>query len=152
VRVEFWRDDEARVSGWDVCLPRRRPIRGGVMALGRGQISHDLAQYVIEAATGYDHGFWGLVSQGATFRTMSKPVTKPGRAIIVRHRAALEDSEHLAGVHLGDWRGGEQTPVTALLSQAARQFQALGPADRLVAEWPSPQGWIERSATRSASA
>ena len=151
MRVEFWRDDEARVSGWDVYLPGRRPVRGGVMALGRGLTSHDLTQFVIEAATGYDHGFWGLISQGATFRTMHKVVTKPGRAVIVRHRRSLEDSEHLAGVHVGDWRSGLRTPVTLLLTRAAQQFQALGPADRLVFEWPSAHGRIARSAAEAAA-
>lgn len=29
------------------------------MALGRGDISHDLAQYVVETATGTQDGFWG---------------------------------------------------------------------------------------------
>lgn len=112
------------------------------MALGRGYISHDLSQYVVEAATGYEHGFWGLVSQGATFRSMNKAVTKPGRAVIVRHRSELEDSEHLAGVHVGDWRQGLRTPVTMLLSEAAAQFQSLGPDDRLVYGWASPHGRV----------
>jgi hypothetical protein len=142
VRVEFWRDDEARVAGWDVVLPGRRPVRGSTMALGRGRSSHDLIQFVVEAATGYSDGFWGLVSRGATFRSMKKSVTKPGRAVIVKHRTALNESEHLAAAHTSAWRRGEISPVTVALTRSAEQFQRLGPGDRLVFQWPSAEGSI----------
>jgi hypothetical protein len=51
VQVDFYRDDESRVSGWEAVRGKRTRIPGSVMGLGRGVISHDLAQYVIEAAT-----------------------------------------------------------------------------------------------------
>lgn len=142
--MEFWRDDEARVSGWDVVLPGRRPVRGGTMALGSGQSSHDLIQFVIEAVTSYRNGFWGSVSQGATFRSMQKAATKPGRAVIAKNRSAVDESEKLAAMYMASWRGGERTPVTAALTASAKQFQQLRPGDRLVFQWPSAQGQIVR--------
>ena len=91
----------------------------GVMGLGRGVISHDLAQYVIEAATGYRNGFWGLLSQGATFKSTGRRRTKPGRAVIAEHRQDLLASEHLAGAYLAAWKAGTAGPVTAALDRAA---------------------------------
>ena len=142
MRVEFYRNDEARIAGWDAYLGKRRHVPGSMMALGRGDISHDLAQYVIEAATGYRNGFWGLVAAGATFKSTGRRRTKPGRAVIAAHRSELVASEELAGRHLADWKLGRSTPVTAALSRAAAQFQALGPHERIVFEWPSSQGRI----------
>ena len=49
---------------------------------GEKGIPHDLAQYVIEAATGYQGGFWDLVSKGATFKSTGRRRTKPGRAVM----------------------------------------------------------------------
>lgn len=114
------------------------------MALGRGVISHDLAQYVIEAATGYQHGFWGLLAAGATFKSIGRRRTKPGRGVIAAHRAELVASEQLAGRHLADWQQGRATSVTDALTRASEQFQALRTAERLVFDWPSSQGRIER--------
>jgi hypothetical protein len=148
VRVEFWRDDEAKVTGWDVFLAGRRPVRGSVMALGRGISSHDLDQYVVEAATRYRNGFWGLVAQGATFRSMHKTVTKPGRAIIVRHRRELTYSERLAATHVAAWRCQQETTVTIALDMASAQFRRLGASDRLIFEWPSPHGEINGRLSR----
>ncbi len=146
MRVEFWRDDEARVAGWDVMLPGRRPVRGSTMGLGSGLTSHDLVQFVVEAVTNSRNGFWGLVSQGATFRSMKKTRTKPGRAVIAKNRSALDDSEKIAAMHVASWRGGERTPVTIALTKSARQFQQLQPGDRLVFHWPSAEGQIVRRA------
>ncbi len=150
MQVEFWRDDEARVAGWDVMLPGRRPVRGSTMGLGSGLTSHDLVQFVIEAVTNYRNGFWGLVSQGATFRSMKKTATKPGRAVIAKNRSALDESEKIAGMHVASWRRGERTPVTIALSKSAKQFQQLQPGDRLVFQWPSAEGHIVRRSLRLA--
>jgi hypothetical protein len=113
------------------------------MALGRGVISHDLAQYVIEAATGYQHGFWGLLAVGATFKSTGRRRTKPGRDVIAAHRAELIESEQLAGLHFSDWQQGRSTSVTAALDRASEQFQALRPHERLVFIWPASEGRIE---------
>jgi hypothetical protein len=142
MRVEFYRNDEARIAGWDAYLGKRTHVPGSMMALGRGEISHDLAQYVIEATTSYRSGFWGLVAAGATFKSTGRRRTKPGRAVIAAHRSELAASEQLAGLHLAEWKQGRSTTVTAALSRAAAQFQALAPNERIVFTWPSGQGQV----------
>jgi hypothetical protein len=142
MRVEFYRDDEAWVTGWDGVRGKRTRIPGTIMALGRGDISHDLAQYVIEAATGYAEGFWGLLARGATFKSTGRKRTPQGRALIVENRKALQDSERLAGIYLASWRAGERNEVTEALATAAAQFSALRPGDRLRYEWPSASGEV----------
>jgi hypothetical protein len=143
VRVEFYRDDEARVTGWFAVRGARTRIPGTVMALGRGDISHDLAQYVVEAATGTDDGFWGLLARGATFKSVGRKRTRQGRALIAEHRDSLGRSEQLAARHLAQWRAGARTPVTEALERAALQFSALQAGERLSFRWPSPSGSAE---------
>jgi hypothetical protein len=142
VHVDFYRDDESRVSGWEAVRGKRTRIPGSVMGLGRGVISHDLAQYVIEAATGYRNGFWGLLSRGATFKSTGRRRTKPGRAVIAEHRQDLLASEHLAGAYLAAWKAGTGGPVTAALDRAAAQFSGLKPGERLRFEWPQAFGEV----------
>ena len=142
VQVDFYRDDESRVSGWEAVRGKRTRIPGSVMGLGRGVISHDLAQYVIEAATGYRNGFWGLLSRGATFKSTGRRRTKPGRAVIAEHRQDLLASEHLAGAYLAAWKAGTGGPVTAALDRAAAQFSGLKPGERLRFEWPQAFGEV----------
>jgi hypothetical protein len=140
--VSFYRDDEARVSGWTAVRGKRTVVRGTVMALGRGYLSHDLAQYVVEAACGYDTGFWGLLQRGATFTSTGRKRTRPGRAIIAAHRAELSGSEQLAAVHLKAWQAGELTDVTRALRKASAQFSALAPGEVVEFRWPSAQGQV----------
>lgn len=151
MRVEFYRNDEARVTGWDAVRGKRTRIPGTVMALGRGTIPHDLAQYVIEAATGYENGFWGLLAKGATFRSTGRKRTKPGRAVIATYRDDLADSERLAAMHLAHWHYGASTPVTHALTRADEQFRSLGPGDRLSFTWPSYDGTVNRGSASAAS-
>lgn len=142
MRVAFYRDDEARVAGWNAVRGKRTQIPGTVMALGRGDISHDLAQYVVEAATGYDAGFWGLLSRGASFKSTGRKRTKPGRALVIEHRADLDQAEQVAAVHIAAWRCGEDNPVARALTDAAAKFSALRPGEKLVYEWPSTTGSV----------
>ena len=135
-------DARKRLCRWDAVLGRRHRVPGATMAYGVG-IPHDLVQYVIEAACGYEYGFWGLVARGATFKSTGRKQTKPGRQIIVEHRAELAASEDLAGIHLTAWQHGARTSVTAALEAAATQWRALSPDERLVFVWPSPTGHIE---------
>jgi len=145
VRVAFYvQDPDKRIVAWDATLGRRRRVPGSRMGgARRDELPHDLVQYIVEAATGSEHGFWGLVSKGATFRSTGRRRTKPGRAVIARHRADLRASEHLANVHVAAWRAGTRTPVAAALDRARRQWAAMPFGDRLVFEWPSTQGAIE---------
>lgn len=111
------------------------------MAAGKG-IPHDLAQYIIEASTGYRHGFWELVATGATFNSTGRRRTKPGRAIIAEHRAELAGAEELAGRHLADWRAGKDSPVSDALNRALDQWKDLAADQRLVFQWPSAIGSV----------
>ena len=99
----------------------------------------------MEAATGYNHGFWGLVSRGATFRSTGRRRTKPGRELIAAHRVELMHSEDLANAHLSSWRAGEANALTAALDDALGKWRSLSCTDRLVFEWPAPVGCIERA-------
>jgi hypothetical protein len=114
-------------------------VPGSYMAAGAG-LPHDLAQYVVEAAVGYDNGFWGLVSRGATFRSTGRKRTKPGRALIAANRDALDESEQLAAVHLAAWHRGDATVVTSMLQRAFEQWSSMGDGDTLIFEWPAPSG------------
>ena len=109
------------------------------------RLPHDLLQYLVEAATEYEHGFWDLVSKGATFRSMGRRRTKPGRALIAQHRGEIRAAEGLPNAHVAAWRGGEHTPVTTALDTAARQWAALSVGDRLVFRWPSTEGVVEHA-------
>jgi len=69
MRVTFYiHDPVKRIVGWKADLGRRRRVPGSLMGYGRG-LPHDLVQYVVEAGAEYEHGFWGLVGKGATFRS-----------------------------------------------------------------------------------
>lgn len=140
--MEFYRDDESRVTGWHAVRGQRTRIPGTVMALGRGDISHDLAQYIVEAATGTHDGFWGLLAKGATFRSIGRKRTPQGRSLIAAHRDTLRSAEQLAAAHIADWRAGRSTPVTDSLRDAARLFSALKPGETLRYDWPSPVGQL----------
>ena len=110
MRVEFFKPSEKRrLCAWTATRGKRIVVPGTVMGVGDG-IPHDLAQYVIEASTAYDHGFFGLLSKGATFKSTGRKRTKPGRAVIAAHRAALVESEVLAARHLAQWAAGARPP------------------------------------------
>jgi hypothetical protein len=128
---------------WEAVRGTRTRVPGSFMAAGR-DLPHDLAQYVIETATHYENGFWELVAKGATFNSTGRKVTKPGRAVIAGHRAALIGSEQLAAEHLHRWKSGECSPVTEALTAAFEQWQALDSNEQLVFRWPSAAGAIER--------
>jgi hypothetical protein len=118
------------------------------MAGGKG-IPHDLAQYVIEAATGYRNGFWHLVAKGATFKSTGRRRTKPGRALIAGHRAELAGAEQQAGLHLARWRAGDASSVSDALDRALSQWNGLGTGQRLAFDWPSPTGVVVEGAGSS---
>lgn len=143
VHVEFYKMEAhgRRLSAWEATRSKRTKVPGTVMAEGK-TIPHDLAQFVIEASTGYQHGFWGLVAQGATFKSTGRRRTKPGRSLIADHREELAAAEQLAGLHLGLWKAKEPSPVTDALNRASAQWQELALSQRLVFEWPSPLGSI----------
>jgi hypothetical protein len=133
--------ERKRICVWTADLGKRRIVPGPAMGYGDG-VPHDLVQYVIEAATGYRNGFWELVARGATFKSTGRRRTKPGRALIARHRGEIDGSERLAATHVTAWQNGERSPVTELLDAAAAQWRSLRLGDELVFEWPSPVGAV----------
>lgn len=143
MQVEFFmREVHGRgIVGWDATRGKRTRVPGTLMAAGKG-LPHDLAQYVIEASTGYKHGFWGLVAQGATFKSTGRRRTKPGRAVIAAHRDELAGAERLAGLHMAQWKAQVASPVSANLDRAQAQWNELHPGERLQFAWPSPHGSI----------
>jgi hypothetical protein len=144
MRVTFAkRYDKRAFCTWEALLGKRRRVPGSLMPLPKAGLPHDLAQYVIEAATGCQHGFWGCVADGATFKSTGRKRTKPGRAVIAEHRAEVVASEHLADHHLFAWQCGERSIVSEALDRATAQWSALRAGERLAFVWPSPTGEVE---------
>jgi hypothetical protein len=144
VRVSFFKHDEAkRICGWEATRGKRMRVPGALMGYGT-DLPHDLAQYVVEATTRYEHGFWGLLARGATFKSTGRRQTKQGREVIAAHRAELMHAERMANAHLGSWRAGGRDTVSGALDDALEKWQSLSSWDRLVFEWPTPIGSIER--------
>lgn len=141
--VEFTRHDEkGRLAcSWTAVRGKRTQVPGAYMPAGR-DLPHDLAQYVVEAATGTTHGFWGLIASGATFRSTGRKATQQGRAIIAAHRDDLDDAEVVANTHLLAWRRGDTTEVTAALDAALAQWRALASDEVIAFRWPSPTGIV----------
>lgn len=128
-------------SAWKATRGKRTRIPGTVMAQGKG-IPHDLAQYVIEAATGYRDGFWELISKGATFKSTGRRRTTPGRAVIAEHRDELAGAEKLAGEQLQRWRAGEASSISHALERALAQWNGLSASECLIFVWPSASGTV----------
>ena len=110
------------------------------MAAG-GDIPHDLATFVIEDALGIEHGFWGCVAEGATFRTLQRKRTTQGRAVIHRHTADLDDAERRVNELYFAWRAGQPTAVDDALDRALHEWRDLPDGSELVRHWstaPTP--------------
>ena len=141
--MEFYKvESHGRLhSAWEATRGKRTRIPGTVMGGSKG-LPHDLAQYVIEAATGYRNGFWELVAKGATFKSTGRRRTKPGRQLIAEHRRELTVAEQVAGLHMAQWKSGATSAVSVALSRALNQWNGLATGDRLVFDWPSPTGEV----------
>ena len=77
MRVLFRKSEDGRLCSWRAELAGHRGLRGSTMAAraGHTDLPHDLAQFVVEAGLGLEHGFWNLVANGATFRSLGR---RPG--------------------------------------------------------------------------
>ena len=136
MRVEFYKGAEGRLCGWVATPPKRRPFQGTTMAAGRS-LPHDLTQFVIERALDFREGFWGLLASGATFASVpGRRPTRPGRALVRAHHAALVDVEGIVNGHYLAWRRGEATPVGPALDAMFARWRALPEGEPLVLEWP----------------
>ncbi len=78
VQVRFRKLVEKRLTTWDAVRGKRTRVAGSTMALGRGEMPHDLIQMIVESVAELDRGFWGSVAAGATFNSMSVKRTTPG--------------------------------------------------------------------------
>jgi len=145
--VEFFKlERNGRHSvGWEALRGKRTRVPGTLMA-SQKDLPHDLLQYVVEAACGFEDGFWGLLARGATFKSTGRKLTKPGRALIAAHRSELAQAEALAALHGQAWTAGQHSPVTAALDRARAMWDQVGLGARLVFDWPSPTGTVRPAA------
>lgn len=104
------------------------------MAAG-ADLPHDIATFVIEQALGLEHGFWGCVADGATFRSLGHKPTEQGKAVIARHLAELDAAELRVNEIVSAWRRGEPTPASAALDDMLVRWRAIGEGEELVVEW-----------------
>jgi hypothetical protein len=139
MKVMFSKSDDRRLCSWRAELPRHRRFQRSTMAAraSHTDLPHDLAQFVVEANLGLEEGFWNLVANGATFRSLGRRQTKPGRQLIAGHRAELNEAERIVTVHVAAWRDGEPTPVGPALDAMLARWRALRVGEELVAEWPT---------------
>ena len=135
MEVAFYKGDDGRLCGWRAAPPKRRPFQGTTMASGR-DLPHDLAQFVVETTLGLQHGFWGLLARGATFKSVpGRRRTKPGQQIIRAHREALDGVERLVNGHVTAWRTGAVTPAGPALEGMLARWQALRGGEELRLVW-----------------
>lgn len=137
VDVTFYKLPERRVSYWEAVRRKGQRVPGSFMALGRGDMPHDLKQMVVEATLGLPHGFWGCVADGATFRSTGRKRTQPGRSVIRQHTAELEAAEAVAGEEVRRWQRGEPTESGRALDSMNAQWEALAGGEGVTVRWPS---------------
>ena len=155
MRVIFEKSDDGRRCSWRAELPGRRQVRGSTMAARSAHtgLPHDLAQFVVEAGLDLEHGFWNLVANGASFQSLGRRPTKPGRQLIATYRVELNQVEGVVNAHVQAWRDGRPTPLAPELEAMLRRWRALGPGQALVVEWPTrrlprPSPHVRRGPTR----
>ena len=133
--VEFYKDDESRLCGWIATPPNRRAFQGTTMAAGR-DLPHDLAQFVAERELQIHEGFWGLLANGATFKSVpGRKLTKPGAQLVRDHYDGLLAAEGQANTHVDAWRKGGATPIAVALDAMLACWRALKPGEKLKLEW-----------------
>jgi hypothetical protein len=106
------------------------------MAAG-GDIPHDLYTFVIELELGIEHGFWGCVADGATFKTIGRKRTPQGKAVIERHLTELDEAERRVNRIYFAWRAGEPTPLDRQLDAMLTHWRGLPEGGELTVEWPA---------------
>jgi len=137
VLVRFRRAAKGRACAWEAVRPPRTRVPGSTMAAG-ADVPHDLATFVVEQALGIEHGFWGCVAQGATFRSLGRKRTPQGTEVVRRRRGELDAAERRVNEAYGAWKRGEPTPAADALDEALRRWRALGEDDVLELTWSAP--------------
>lgn len=125
-----------RVCGWTALRPPRSMVPGPTMAAG-GDLPHDLSTFVIEDVLGIEHGFWGCVAEGATFRSLGRKRTPQGKAVITRHLRELEDAEARVNEIYFAWRAGAVTELDEELDAMLQRWRSLPDGGDLVVGWPA---------------
>jgi hypothetical protein len=125
---------------WEAVRAKRARVPGCQMGgyVRPGALPHDLAQFVVEAGLGLRYGFWGLVADGATFRSMDKRQTREGRAIIRAHRDELNTAEALVNAELETLESGGPSMVKVEFDRIATQWAALPEGGTLEMVWSTP--------------
>lgn len=135
--VVFSKLDNGRLCAWTATPPKRKTFQGTTMASGR-DLPHDLAQFVVEATLELRHGFWNLLANGASFKSVpGRRRTQSGRRLISSHSAALTDAEHLANAHVTAWRNGDLTPAGPALDAMYTRWNALPDREEISLVWPT---------------
>src|SRR3984893_17824499 len=130
MRVAFYKVDDGRLCAWTALIPKRRPLQGTTMDAGR-DLTHDLAQFRDAAAPRLRAGFCGLLSIGATFESVRRRATKPGRQVIRTHHAALVATERVVNAHAAAWRAQAATPVGPALDEMLAPWRSLGAGEEV---------------------
>jgi len=139
MQVAFYKVDEGRLCGWTAAPPRRRRFVGTTMASGR-DLPHDLAQFVVERQLGLEHGFWGVLARGGTFKSVpGRRQTQPGRQITRAHRLELEKAEALVNAQVSAWKAGLATATGTALDAMLRKWRDLAVGDELQVNWTVQQ-------------
>jgi hypothetical protein len=136
MQVGFSKLDNGRLCAWWAEPSKRRRFQGTTMAAGQN-LPHDLAQFVVEATLAIQHGFWSLLANGATFKSVGLRRTKPGQQLIAAHRAALEAAEHVVNAHVTAWRTGAPTSARPALDDMLVRWRALAVGEELLVNWPA---------------
>jgi len=103
---------------------------------------------VVEATLGLEHGFWGLLAKGATFKSVpGRRRTQPGQQLVRAHREELDAVERFVNAHVTAWRTGTVTPAAPALESMLARWRALRGGEELRLVW-----WTRsRVARRTAS-
>jgi hypothetical protein len=125
-----------RGCSWTALRPPRTIVPGPTMAAG-GDLPHDLYTFVIEDALGLEHGFWGCVAAGATFKTLGRKRTPQGKAVIERHLPDLDAAEARVNEIYFAWRAGRRTPLDGALDAMLARWRELPDGGEIVVAWPS---------------
>lgn len=139
---------EGRGCAWTALRPPRSVVPGPTMAAG-GDLPHDLYTFVIEDALDLEHGFWGLVAIGATFKTLGRKRTPQGKAIIARHLDDLDAAEDRVNEIYFAWRAGTATALDDELDGMLDRWRALPDGGELTLEWPIDRPVRRRGRTRT---
>ena len=138
---------EERHTWWEATRGRSR-IDGAVFGGPPAALPHDLVGLVVERHLGVP-GFWWAVDRGATFRSMRKRPTRPGRAVVREHADRVRAAERAVHEVDGAWRRGEPTPASAELDRLAAEWAAVPVGGSLDATYVGPAGGRGRAPRRA---